>query len=77
MKRQNNKKYAQRARKLFCQGTCFNAPVALVLSGKRTLEEWADVLAQERELSKREHAFKTPRTKAIEIKLNKPHSRNQ
>ena len=66
MKRQNNKKYAQRARKLFCKDTGFAAPVDVVLSGKRTLEEWADVLAQERELAKYEQAFKTSRLKAID-----------
>jgi hypothetical protein len=46
-----NHKYAQRARKRFCKGTCFVAPVDLVLTGKRTLEEWAHVLAEERDLA--------------------------
>jgi hypothetical protein len=45
-----NHKYAQRARKRFCKGTCFVAPVDLVLTGKRTLEEWATVLSEERDL---------------------------
>lgn len=45
-----NHNYAQRARKRFCKGTCFVAPVDLVLTGKRTLEEWAAMLAQERDL---------------------------
>jgi hypothetical protein len=53
MKRQTQSKYAKRARKLFCKGTCFSAPVDLVLSGKRTLEEWATLLAQERDLAER------------------------
>jgi hypothetical protein len=45
-----NHKYAQRARKRFCKGTCFVAPVDLVLTGKRSLEEWAAILSEEREL---------------------------
>jgi hypothetical protein len=49
MKRKSNYKYAKRARRLFCKGTGFRAPVDLVLSGKRTLEEWTAVLAGERD----------------------------
>jgi hypothetical protein len=44
-------KYAQRARKRFCKGTCFVAPVDLILTGKRTLEEWAAMLSDERDLA--------------------------
>jgi hypothetical protein len=46
-----NHKYAERARRRFCKGTCFVAPVDLVLTGKRTLEEWANMLAEERDLA--------------------------
>jgi hypothetical protein len=45
-----NHKYAQRARRRFCKGTCFVAPVDLILTGKCTLEEWAAMLSEEREL---------------------------
>ena len=45
-----NSKYAQRARRRFCKNTRFTAPVDLILSGKRTLEEWVAVLNEEREL---------------------------
>jgi hypothetical protein len=50
-----NHQYAQRARRRFCKGTCFVAPVDLVLTGKRTLEEWARVLAEERDLALQAH----------------------
>jgi hypothetical protein len=53
MKRQINDQYAKRARKRFCKGTCFVAPVDLVLTGKCTLEEWADILREERDLEQR------------------------
>ncbi len=65
MKYKTDYKYAKHARKLFCKGTCFVAPIDVVLSGKRTLEEWADVLAQERELAKYGQAFKTSQSKGI------------
>jgi hypothetical protein len=58
MKYKNDYKYAKRARKLFCKGTCFVAPIDVVLSGKRTLEDWAAVLAQERDLALYSRAFK-------------------
>ncbi len=38
--------YAKRARSRFCVGSR-KAPIELVLSGKRSLEEWVDVLDQE------------------------------
>lgn len=50
-------KYAQRARKRFCKGTCFVAPVDLIFTGKRTLEEWAAVLSEERELEQRKQSL--------------------
>jgi hypothetical protein len=53
MKHRINYKYAARARRRFCKGTCFVAPVDLVLTGKRTLEEWAVILSEERDLEQR------------------------
>jgi hypothetical protein len=52
-----NHKYAKRARKRFCKGTCFVAPVDLVLTGRRTLEEWAAILSEERELEQRKQSL--------------------
>jgi hypothetical protein len=51
LKTRNSKKYkyAQHARKRFCKGTGYNAPIDLVLNGLRTLEEWTTVLSEERE----------------------------
>jgi hypothetical protein len=40
--------YAKRARRRFCAGERCKTPAELVLSGKRTLEEWVEVLRQER-----------------------------
>jgi hypothetical protein len=57
MKNLKTCKYAQRARRRFCKGTCFVAPVDLVLTGKRTLEEWAAVLSEERELEQSKHSL--------------------
>jgi hypothetical protein len=46
MRRASN--YAVRARRIFCDGKRI-APIDLVLSGKRSLEEWVEVLREERE----------------------------
>jgi hypothetical protein len=40
--------YAKRARRRFCAGTRGATPADLVLSGRRTLEEWVEILEQER-----------------------------
>lgn len=45
--------YAKRARSRFCAGTR-KAPIELALSGKRSLEEWVDVLDQERRRCERQ-----------------------
>ena len=42
--------YAKRARSRFCAGSR-KAPIELVLSGQRSLEEWIEVLDQERRRS--------------------------
>jgi hypothetical protein len=46
MRRASN--YAVRARRIFCDNKRV-APIDLVLSGKRSLEEWVEVLRAERE----------------------------
>jgi hypothetical protein len=55
MKHQTSDQYAKRARRRFCKGTCFVAPVDLVLTGQRTLEEWAAILSEERDLEQSKH----------------------
>ena len=45
--------YAKRARSRFCAGSR-KAPIDLVLSGKRSLEEWVEVLDQERRRCERQ-----------------------
>lgn len=42
--------YAKRARSRFCAGSR-KAPIELVLSGQRSIEEWVEVLDQERRRS--------------------------
>ena len=54
-----SQQYAGRARKRFCKGTRFEAPIDLVLSGQRTLEDWVGVLSEERELEIEKNAAKT------------------
>jgi hypothetical protein len=45
--------YATRARRRFCHGHRDKTPEELVLSGKRTLEEWVEILFQERRRKER------------------------
>ena len=45
--------YAKRARSRFCAGTR-KAPIELVLSGERSLEEWVEMLDQERRRCERQ-----------------------
>jgi hypothetical protein len=45
--------YAKRARRRFCHGFRHKTPEELVLSGKRTLEEWVEILHQERHRKER------------------------
>ena len=40
--------YAMQARKRFCEGRRI-APIELVLSGQRSLEDWVELLHEERE----------------------------
>jgi hypothetical protein len=45
--------YATRARRRFCHGFRDKTPEELVLTGKRTLEEWVEILFQERRRKER------------------------
>jgi fatty acid-binding protein DegV len=50
MRRASN--YAVRARRRFCENRRV-APIDLVLSGKRSLEDWVEILNEERERYRR------------------------
>jgi hypothetical protein len=52
MKRERVPEYVRRARKRFLNGLWHRAPIDAVLAGKRTLEQWTDVLSEERELER-------------------------
>ena len=45
----NRKNYMKLANRRFLEGTRYKAPIQAVEAGVRTLEEWTDVLNQERE----------------------------
>jgi hypothetical protein len=53
MRRASN--YAVRARRRFCDGKRV-APIDLVLSGKRSIEDWVETLNEERERFRAAHA---------------------
>ena len=57
MKYPTNHQYAKRARKRFCKGTRFVAPVDLILSAKRSLEQWIAILSEERDLERRKQTL--------------------
>ena len=44
--------YLKRAKKRFLQGVWYASPVEAVLAGKRTLEDWVDLVAFERDLER-------------------------
>ncbi len=50
MRHSSKSKYAHRARLRFCKNTRYSAPIDLILTGKRSLEDWVAVLSEEREL---------------------------
>ena len=52
MKRVN---YMKRATQRFLEGTKYRSPVEAVEAGLRTLGQWADILAEERELESQMH----------------------
>jgi hypothetical protein len=47
MQRKRMPGYLKRAKKRFLQGLWHTSPVEAVLAGKRTLEEWVDIVAEE------------------------------
>ena len=52
--------YAKLARRRFCAGTRGKTPAELVLSGVRSLEEWVEVLQQERERTQHHNLKSVP-----------------
>jgi DNA invertase Pin-like site-specific DNA recombinase len=42
--------YLTRAKKRFLEGTSYRVPVEAVTRGRRTLDQWASILEEEREL---------------------------
>jgi hypothetical protein len=42
--------YITRAKKRFLEGTSYRVPVEAVQRGRRTLEQWAEILNEERDL---------------------------
>jgi hypothetical protein len=61
MKRERVPEYVRRARKRFLSGLWHRAPIDAVLAGKRTLEQWTDMLCEERDLERRLKTQKTDR----------------
>ncbi len=53
MQRKRLPDYLKRAKKRFLQGLWHASPVEAVLAGKRTLEEWVDIVAEEHDLETR------------------------
>jgi hypothetical protein len=53
MNRKRLPEYLRRAKKRFLEGLWYSAPVDAVLAGKRTLEQWTDIVSEERELEMR------------------------
>jgi hypothetical protein len=47
--------YMKRAAKRFLAGTTFRVPVEVVEAGVKTLTEWVDILAEEREFDRMKH----------------------
>jgi hypothetical protein len=47
--------YMKRAAKRFLAGTTFRIPVEVVEAGVKTLTEWVDILAEEREFDRMKH----------------------
>ncbi len=50
MQRKRMPDYLKRAKKRFLQGLWYASPVEAVVAGKRTLEDWVDIVALERDL---------------------------
>ncbi len=47
--------YMKRAAKRFLAGTSFRIPVEVVEAGIKSLTEWVDILAEEREFDRMKH----------------------
>jgi hypothetical protein len=52
--------YFKRASKRFLEGTRRDSPCEAVASGKRTLEQWAAMLAEERDIELHHQAMQRP-----------------
>ncbi len=53
MQRKRMPDYLKRAKKRFLQGLWYASPAEAVLAGKRTLEDWVEAVALERDLEMR------------------------
>ena len=62
MKRVN---YMKRATQRFLEGTKYRSPVEAVEAGLRTLGQWADILAEERELESQLHRERDGRRERV------------
>lgn len=62
MKRVN---YMKRATQRFLEGTKYRSPVEAVEAGLRTLGQWADILAEERELESQMHRERDGRRERV------------
>ena len=60
MKRTN---YMKRATMRFLEGTKFRTPVEAVEAGERSLGDWADMLAEERELETQQNSLERRRNR--------------
>jgi hypothetical protein len=49
--------YITRAKKRFLEGTSYRVPVEAVTRGRRTLEQWVEILNEERDLENLKHAM--------------------
>jgi hypothetical protein len=76
MQRKRMPDYLKRAKKRFLQGLWHTSPVDAVLAGKRTLEEWVDIVAQEHDLEmqnqtrQQKYPFKTRDVKPNDSRFN-------
>ena len=62
MKRTN---YMKRATLRFLEGTKFRTPVEAVEAGVRSLGDWADMLAEERELETQQNSLDRRRNREV------------
>ena len=55
----------KRATQRFLEGTKYRSPVEAVEAGIRTLGQWADILAEERELESQQHRERDTRRERV------------